>query len=113
MESNSNQLLLAKCKSCGRFFVPPVYMCSECGSAELEDVAARGEGKILSYTTIRVPPLGFADQAPYEIGVIALPDKVNLTARIVAHEGKEIRIGEGASFVEKDTSGAYWFKVSN
>lgn len=113
MERNSSHLVLAKCKSCGRLFVPPVYICSECGSTELEDVAAGGEGKILSYTTTRVPPLGFADQAPYEIGVIALPEKVNLTARIVAHEGKEIRIGDGASFVEKDSSGAYWFKVGN
>ncbi len=113
MESKSSNLVLAKCNSCGKLFMPPAYMCSGCGGKELDDVAATGEGNILSYTTIRVPPLGFVDQAPYEIGVIALPEKVNLTARIIAHAGREIRIGDGASFVEKDTTGAYWFKLSN
>ena len=80
---------------------------------ELQDVPSNGEGKILSYTTVRVAPLGFTDQAPYEIAVVELPEKVNVTARIVVHEGKAVGIGGSASFVKKDTSGAYWFKLSN
>jgi hypothetical protein len=111
MESNLSQVVLAKCKNCGRLFIPPAYMCSDCGSAEFRNVISGGKGKVLSYTTIRVPPLGFQDQAPYEIGVIELREGVNLIARIVASEGDEVRIGESASFMKKDTSGAYWFKV--
>lgn len=56
MESNSNQLLLAKCENCNKLFSMPVYICSKCGNQEFGRVISSGKGRVLSYTTIRVPP---------------------------------------------------------
>ena len=111
MGNKVGQVILAKCKDCGKLFIPPAYVCSACGSTEFGEVFSSGKGKILSYTTIRVPPLGFQDQAPYEIGVIELFEGFNLVARIFASKGEEVKIGGSAFFMEKDERGAYWFKV--
>jgi uncharacterized OB-fold protein len=111
MGSNLGQVVLAKCKNCGKLFIPPAYMCSACGDTDFSEMISSGKGKVLSYTTIRVPPLGFQDQAPYQIGVIELWEGVHLIARIFASKGEEVKIGGNAFFMEKDSAGAYWFKV--
>lgn len=106
-------LTLAVCNRCGQLFVPPAYICSQCGNTDIGEFASSGEGKVLSQTTVRVPPLGFNDQAPYEIAVIKLKEGINLTARIEAPHKKELEIGNSASFVKRDARGAFWFRLDD
>ncbi len=109
MGSPSNQLILAKCRNCGKLFIPPAYTCSACSHTAFQEAASSGEGSLLSYTKIRVPPLGMEGQVPYDIGVVRLKEDLNLVARIVG-EG-EFEIGDPVSFMKKDPNAAYWFKV--
>ncbi|MBM4334157.1 MAG: transcriptional regulator [Deltaproteobacteria bacterium] len=111
MPKNYERLILAKCQNCGQIYVPPIYMCTVCGNKEPLEMTASGEGKMLSYTTIRVPPLGFIDQAPYEIAVIRLKEGINLTGRLADLNGRNIEIGDSVSYLRKDDQGAYWFKL--
>ncbi len=108
MENTSSQLTVVKCGQCGKVFVPPRYMCSGCGGEKLEETSISGEGKVYTYTTIRVPPQGFADQVPYDIAIIELPELL-LTARMINSGKTELNIGDKVSFVNKD-KGIYWFK---
>ena len=111
MGSHSNQLILAKCKNCGKLFIPPAYTCSACSHTAFQEAVASGEGKLLSYTKIRVPPLGLEGEVPYDIGVVKLKEDLNLVTRIVGDEKKEFEIGDPVSFMKKEPNAAYWFKV--
>jgi uncharacterized OB-fold protein len=112
MGDTVGKLVVIKCGSCGRLFVPPRYMCPECGSTEFTKVTLSGQGEILTHTTIRVPPLGFEDQVPYDIAVIRLAEGINLTARIATQEGQTPKIGGKVSFAG-NKEGANWFRLAN
>jgi len=111
MVDKSDKLVLAKCKKCDSLYIPPVYMCSKCGSTDMDNIISKGEGSILSYTTIRVAPSGFEGQVPYDLGLIGLSEGIHITARIVNPGNKELRIGVRSSFSKKDDFGTYWFTI--
>jgi len=110
METDSNQLIAIKCRGCDQLFMPPRYICPECGGSEQEEVRLSGKGVVSTYTTIRVPPSGFEDQVPYDLVVVDLAEKLSVTGRLVAEEGKKPDIGTPVSFVKKE-GGTYWFKL--
>ena len=110
METDASQLTAIKCKGCNQLFMPPKYICPECGGPETEELPLSGKGVISTYTTIRVPPSGFEDQAPYDLVVVDLAEKLSVTGRLIAEEGKKPEIGAAVSFVKKE-GGAYWFKL--
>jgi len=51
-------------------------------------------GKIISWTYIRVPPEGFAHEAPYYVALVELSDKTRITAQVADCDDTEIRIGQ-------------------
>jgi len=112
MGNHHSNLILIQCNSCGKIFVPPRYLCAECFINEFRDIALSGEGRILTYTTIRFPPLGFEEQAPYDIAVIQLDKDINITARIAAQEDRKPKIDDRVRFLEK-RSGAYFFRLND
>jgi uncharacterized OB-fold protein len=105
------KLIAVKCDGCGTLYIPPKYLCPDCGGDTFTEVSVRGEGTILTHTTIRVPPLGFEDQAPYDIAVIKLDNGINLTAQIVTQGERHPKIDDRVSFVEK-RDGAYRFRLA-
>jgi hypothetical protein len=82
-----------RCKKCGKIYFPPRVICSECKSREFEILKLKGEGKLLTYTVIRVAPSAFVDQTPYAMGIVKLDDGVNLLAQIVDCEPDQLQIG--------------------
>jgi uncharacterized OB-fold protein len=83
----------AKCKKCGKIFFPPRLICSACGSKTFDNIVLSRNGKVLTYTIIRVPPSQFKDEAPYAMGVVELEGGGRLTAQIVDCDFDKIRIG--------------------
>lgn len=51
------------------------------------------EGKIVSYTTIRIPPAGFEDQAPYVVILVDLGDKQQI-GQLVDTDDRTVKIGQ-------------------
>ena len=88
------RLEAGKCKKCGYVAFPPRLVCPKCRNREFEIVKLKDEGKIVSYTIIRVPPEQFLDQAPYAMGIIELSDGVKILAQIVDCEFEELAIGK-------------------
>ena len=111
MEKNSNILTVLKCQDCNGLFFPPKYGCPNCSSKRLKEVELSGKGKLMTYTTIRVPPLGFEDQVPYHVAVIELPEGINLPARLVLKEDEEPEI-EGEVYFHKKEEGACLFRLT-
>ena len=82
-----------KCKKCGKIYFPPRVICSDCKSRDFELLKLKDEGKLLTYTVIRVGPSQFVDQTPYAMGIVKLDDGVNLLAQIVDCEPEQLQIG--------------------
>lgn len=100
---------LVECPSCGKAAVPPEYVCRKCGQTELRDIAVAGNGTIYTFTTIRIAPEAYRDQAPYDIAVVELDPELRVTARIVPGGSEApLTIGQAVTFDHVDEAG-YWF----
>ena len=97
-----------RCLRCGRFYLSRRENCPACGGDQFEEVQMPGRGKIVSYTTIRVPPSRFKAQAPYTVALIELDNGVRLTARV---EGGEVGLGIGQpAEIVRQENGNYLFR---
>ena len=88
------RLEAGKCKKCGKVYFPPRIICAECKSQEFETVNLQREGKLLTYTIIRVAPSQFVDQTPYAIGIVELNDGVKILSQIADCDLDKLEIGQ-------------------
>ncbi|NIV03889.1 transcriptional regulator, partial [Candidatus Saccharibacteria bacterium] len=68
-------------------------MCPACQSRNFENVTLQRQGKLVTYTIIRVPPSQFADQAPYAMGIVEVVDGVRLMTQLVDCDPEKIEMG--------------------
>lgn len=104
------KLIALKCQDCGELFIPPKYLCSKCGSGKLAEARLSGEGEVYTYTTIRVAPLEFQAQAPYDVVIVKLKEGLNVTGRLQGEQGAALQIGAPVSFIKKEGA-VPWFRV--
>jgi uncharacterized OB-fold protein len=92
--------------------MPVKYSCTVCGSRELEEVKVDSKTDIYSFTTIRVPPEIYKDQAPYHIALVKFNDIPDLmmTARVTCPGDAEIAVGKEVVFTGIDELG-YRFEI--
>jgi hypothetical protein len=83
-----------KCKSCNAVYFPPRLVCAQCGARQFETVKLSDQGKILTYTVIRVPTSQFADQTPFAVGIVELDGGVRITSQIVDVDFDSLAIGQ-------------------
>ncbi len=84
----------AQCAKCGKIFFPPRLVCSGCWGRVFNQVTLPLDGTVETYTVIRVAPSGFADEAPYAVGIVKLANGVKITGQIVDCEPESIEIGD-------------------
>jgi len=87
------KLMAAKCRQCGKLLVPPRLMCTDCYSKDLEWIQLKGEGKLLTYTVIRVSPKQFESMIPYAVGIVKLAEGPQLPGIICNIEPDKIKVG--------------------
>ncbi len=64
-----------ECQNCNTPYFPQRVVCRKCGrNSKMVEKQFSGNGEIYSFTTVRVPPDTFKDEAPYFIGVIKLEE---------------------------------------
>ena len=83
-----------KCVGCGKVFFPPRLVCGGCGGREFKKVTLAQAGSVETFTVIRIPPTGFADQVPYAVGIVRLDDGVKVTAQIVDCDLEKLAVGD-------------------
>ena len=62
------KLLGLRCKECKQITCPPMIVCQRCGSKELEKTELSGEGELMTFTVIRIPPEDY--EAPYIVCIV-------------------------------------------
>ena len=93
------RLEAAKCSSCGLISFPPRLVCPGCKGRIFEKINLNSEGKILSFTIIRVGSDKFSKETPFAVGVIELNDGVRITAQIADADPGQISIGQKVRIV--------------
>jgi len=76
------RLEAAKCETCGKIHYPPRVACSKCGGTTFENITLPREGKVVTFTIVRVPPAGFTEQTPLPIAIVELMDGVRVMVQI-------------------------------
>lgn len=93
------RLEAAKCKKCGKTSFPPRLVCFGCGNKDFDTVRLSDKGKIVTFTTIRVAPTQFTEEAPYSIAIVELNDGVRITAQVVDCKPEDLEIGKSVKIV--------------
>ena len=93
------RLEAAKCMKCGDTSFPPRLICPKCKGKNFETVALNDEGKLLTYTVVRVASEKFSKETPFAVGIIELNDGVKVTAQIADAEVDELEIGQKVKLV--------------
>ncbi len=81
------------CKKCGKRYYPPRLVCAECGSRKFEAYKLPEEGKLETFTVIRVAPSQFSDQAPYAVGIVKFNDGLQMMGQIADCDIDKLKIG--------------------
>ncbi len=76
------RLIGTKCAACGTCVFPPVAVCPECMSEELERHALSATGSLYSWSVVHAAPKGW--RLPYIAGYVDLPEEVRVFAHIEA-----------------------------
>jgi uncharacterized OB-fold protein len=82
-----------KSKVTGKTYFPPRLVEPGNGNREFTPTKLNYEGKLLTYTIIRVAPRGFERNSPYALGVIELQGGGRITAQIADTPLDKIQIG--------------------
>ena len=83
----------AKSVKTGRVYFPPRLVEPKNGNRKFDPVKLDYEGKLITYTVIRVAPAGFEDQGAYALGIVELPGGARMTAQIADCPIDKVRIG--------------------
>ena len=101
------QLLLQKCRACGRFWFPPSARCHHCLSPDHEWCEVSGEGRIYSFVTYhRLYHPAFEKDLPYVVAIVELAEGPRLLTNIVGTPWHDVRCDLPVRVVfEDDPSG--------
>ena len=62
------------------------------------------EGKIVSWTVVRVPPTGFSNLAPYPVVIVGFADGKRITAQLVDWVSDDLAFGTKVKVVVRRVS---------
>jgi uncharacterized protein len=88
------ELLISRCRTCGRFFHPPGPACWRCRSRDVAPEKVSGRGTVAAYTVNRQPWIPGLDP-PYVVAMVELAEEsdVRLVTNIVDMPVEDVRIG--------------------
>ena len=96
MNSTISGVECPKCKWSDFF---KAQVCPRC-LTELNIASFPGQGRIVTFTVIRYPPIGFEDQAPYVVAIIDLNSGPRVIGRVNA-KPDAVKIGANVDFVRE------------
>lgn len=88
-----------KCAKCGRVHFPPRKVCVQCGAREFAKVDLPPRGKVVTFTTIWIPPAQFDKQKPYVVAIVELENGLRLTCQVAEAPPDKVEIGTEVELV--------------
>lgn len=88
------ELMIYRCRACGRFFHPPTAACFRCRSTDVGPEPASGLATVAAYTVNRQPWIPGLEP-PYIVAMVELDDEpdVRLMTNVVDVSIDDIRVG--------------------
>lgn len=91
-----HELVVQRCKGCGRYIWYPKAWCPFCGSRELEWAKVSGLGTVYAATTTRIvagnsPAWG--EELPYTIAIVDMDEGFRMYGRVVDVKPEEVEVG--------------------
>lgn len=105
------EILLRKCRDCGRHSHPRQEACENCFSPALDWVQSTGNGTIYTFSTVYRAPR--ARPVPYTVGLIELPEQVYIFAEIEQRDGIAIGAAVTPFFVPVERGTLLKFRLTN
>ena len=96
--TREGRLMLGRCKSCRELHYYPRAICPFC-AGETQPVAAKGSGKLYSYSVMRRVP------EPYAIAYVTLDEGVTMLTNMVDCDLDRLKIGDAVRLVFKPAEG--------
>ena len=93
------RLQAGKCEKCGHVDFPPRLICPRCKGRKFSTVTLHDEGKLETFTIVRVASDRFSKETPFAVGIVALDDGVKITAQIADVDPGELTIGQKVRLV--------------
>jgi uncharacterized OB-fold protein len=95
------ELRIYRCRSCSRYFHPPVGVCFRCRSRDVGPEVTSGRAAVVTYTVNHHPWFGEAFPPPYVVAIVGLAEEpeVRLTTQIVDCPVGDVRIGMAVEVV--------------
>lgn len=95
------KLIGSHCSKCGSFIIPQRQICPKCHGDQSKIVNFSGNGKLVAFTVISVPPVmmaeaGYDAKNPYCSGIVELAEGPRISAQILDVDVKNpetIKIG--------------------
>ena len=105
--AKQGKILARKCKNCNDLNLVTVYFCKKCGKREFENTILDGNGVIVTYTIMTVPPSGFETFSPYAWVVMKLESHNLNISGFLANIDKpaDLPIGTAVKIIDFDKRG--------
>lgn len=89
------ELRVLRCRACRHWVHPPSPRCPSCLAGDLAPEAVSGRGQVYTYTINHQQWVPGADEAPYVVAIVELPEQtgLRLTTNVVNCAPEEVRIG--------------------
>lgn len=84
------RLTVYRCPDDGQLVVARGDACPACGRSDLEPHEVPGDGFVVVWTTIHVPPTRYADEAPYTVVIVELEGGLRTMGRLIGDGGREL-----------------------
>jgi uncharacterized protein len=97
-----HELLIRKCRACGKYHFYPRDFCPSCFSFDVEWVKASGRGVIYSFTICHRPAQAFEEDIPYNLVLVELKEGVRMMSNVVGCANDDLRIGMSVEVVFDD-----------
>ena len=103
-ELAQGRILSTVCRKCGKRYYPPRADCSDCMGSEMEWKAVGGEGRLLTFTKIYVPPEHYSlpqprmpfssiQFDPCPVGILEVEEGLRVMGWIPKVDVKKLRVG--------------------
>jgi uncharacterized OB-fold protein len=104
------QLLISRCRECGRWHAPPKPICPDCWSTQVSADPVSGDGVIFMAMFLHRGPAapGIDYAVPYPVVTVELAEQEGLrfTSTVVGSDNERIRIGTPVKLAWADRGGA-------
>ena len=98
------KLLIQKCRACGKLQFFPRVVCVNCFSSDMEWITASGQGKVHTFSRVRVQRNpAFKEEVPICYCNIILDEGVIIESRLVGKGIENVKLGDRVRVAFQET----------